>query len=333
MNLYRLFASPVRGARSVLFAAILCFAALVAPPARAQAGRCLRRIVYASVINRKGQIVEDADLGDLRGSYRGKPVRIVSYARDLHPRRVLVLLDASASMAQTRDFTFNVADELLDQLPQGTEVGAMIFAQHSTPVPVLTTDRQSVHEDLEAWRNDKRLNKDLKDATALLSAIERSLPAFGKPQVGDTIYVISDGDDNVSNLKWRALDETLLARGIRVFALRILWTGYPLEGIHTDLPDMVTSTGGSAVVVPLDYFRYMQSVYNPRLRDPSGKPSRLAQEIELQVRLTLNFGRIVIELPEPAKDPATWELRFAKPSKDFFLGYQHDLPPCLAPGK
>src|SRR2546428_12528825 len=66
--------------------------------ALAQETPCLRRTVMASV-TLAGQPVASVPTSSFKGEFRGKPVRILSATRDLGPRRIVVLLDASASMA------------------------------------------------------------------------------------------------------------------------------------------------------------------------------------------------------------------------------------------
>jgi len=72
------------------------------------------------------------DINDaaFEGSYRGKSVRINSVAIDQRPRRVLLLLDASASFTDKLDWAFDVADDMLEHIPLPTEIGLDVsFAQ------------------------------------------------------------------------------------------------------------------------------------------------------------------------------------------------------------
>lgn len=315
----------------LLGATLISLAASAAPLAHSQQNSCLQPTVYLSVIDRKGEVIEDVSPGQFAAFYRGKPARILSLAQDRGPRRVLILLDASGSMESTHTLDFDVADEVLDRLPPGTLVGAMVFAKQDTGVPVLTPDRDSVRKQLRALQDDKHLPKAIKKTTALLDTIQESLQAFGSPQEGDTLYVISDGEDNSSRLNWRKLDDQLLERGIRVFAMRIDWTGVSLSA-DDNLPDVITSTGGSAVVLPLDLVRYGELTYKQPLRDTTGKISRLALQIGVQVRIITDSQKMRLQLPEPARGKREWQLRFSDPklSKDLILIYQHTLPACPA---
>lgn len=297
-----------------------------------QEDACLRRTIELSLVNSKGQIINDLNPSEFAAIYRGKPVRILSIAQDHGPRRVVILLDASGSMTPVHQFAFDVADELLDQLPQGVQVMPIIFAKEEAATSTLTTDRQSVRQQLKTLRDDRRLPKSVKKGgTALLQAIEGALSSFPNPQDGDLIYVISDGDDNFSNVNWRKLDEQLLQHKTRVFATRIHWVSDIIGiGSNNDFADIITATGGSAIVLALDFKRYEQQTYKESLRDSLGKKSRTALEIDMQVRLMISLDKMEIELPEPAQSNHHLDLRLAAPSPDLFLVYQHTLSACPA---
>lgn len=319
--------------RPIIGFAVLVMGTLFGPSVlQSQEDTCLKRTIELSLVNSKGQVVKDSDPSMFAATYRGKSVRILSVAQDHGPRRVVILLDASGSMMPVHQFAFDVADELLDQLPQGVQVMAVIFAKEEAATSTFTTDRQSVRQQLKTLRDDRRLPKLVKKGgTALLQAIEGTLSSFPNPQDGDLIYVISDGDDNSSNLNWRKLDEQLLQRGIRLFAMRVQWVSSPISMESTNnLADIITSTGGSAIVLPLGFMRYEQGEYKQPLRTPTGEKSRMALQIDMQVRLMMSLNKLQIELPEPAQSKHHLDLRLAPPSNDLFLVYQHTLSACPA---
>jgi hypothetical protein len=301
--------------------------------ARPQQDECLQRAVVMNVITRDGQIATSLDPSQFLAFLRHKPVPVLEVMENRRPRRVLILLDASESMKPTHKFTFDVATELLTLLPPGTEVGFQVFAKTVVGSAAMGTDREAVRKQIEGLRDDRRLPTKIKGTTALLSTIQGSLASFGTPRVGDTLYVISDGDDNASNLNWHKLDEEIIQRGVRVFAMRIQWTaeGFEVEG-SDNLQDIVNSTGGSSVVVPLDVMRYEDATYDEPMRDSAGKPTQRALQLELQVRLIGNLKRVLIQLPEPTSKARDLELRFSEPKayKNLVLIYQHSVPPCLA---
>jgi hypothetical protein len=289
-----------------------------------------------NVITREGQIVTKLDGSQFVGYFRHKPLQILAITEDRRPRRVFILLDASGSMEPTHKFTFDLADELLSRLPPGTEVGFLVFAKAATGSLALTTDRETIRQQLQNLRDDQQLQKKLKGTTALLSAIHESLASFGNPQDGDALYIISDGRDNASNLDWHKLNEEVLQQRVRVFAMqpKLVEDGGPVpDEASNDLEDIVTSTGGLAIVLPLlGRVGHSRLSLSPPLRDPTGKPTEVATRLDLQVRLITSLSKIVVQLPEPPGKALGWELRFSEPkaSKDLILIYPHTLPPCLA---
>lgn len=299
-------------------------------PARAQDDTCVHPTIQFSLVNQLGHPLTDLSSSQFVATYRGKPVKILSVTPVPGPRRVLILIDASRSMESTHNVDFNIADELLDQLSAGTEIAVVAFAQETTATPGFTTDRETVRKELHVFRSDERLTKSLKNHTALFETINRSASIFGTPQPGDILYVISDGQDNASEIKWQSLDEDLLQRGVRLFAFRIEWTAsVPMLGLEDTFPKIISSTGGMAVVLPVDStYNENEQTYSPPLRDPHGKKLDLAVEIDMQTRLMLNLNKMQIELPEPPRGKRELELRLAKKSPDLFLVFQHTLASC-----
>jgi hypothetical protein len=302
-----------------------------ARPAR-QEPACREETSLINVITLDGRIATGVDPSQLTGLYHGKPVRIVSITADEHPRRVIILLDISGSMDSVHRFSFDIADEMLERLPSGTQVGYVVFAARTMASPVLTTDRQSIQEQLAVLRADRQLHKQIKNTTALLNAMEQALQALGKPQQGDAFYVISDGEDNAGDLHWEEVRNQIIKAGVRVFAMQIRWIGGGGPDVPDNLQNVVGSTGGFSIILPLDRRRYEEEDYIEPLRDPTGDPTRRALEVRLQAQLITRASKLTIELPEPARKFREWQLRLSPPtlSKRAVLVYQHILPPCTA---
>lgn len=291
---------------------------------------CLQQTVHVNVLTRDGRIVTGLAPSNFVASYRHRPVLIRSVAENREPRRVFILIDASASMRPVHDLSFNVAEELLSDLPPGTQFAFLVFAERAAGAPEFTTDRSALRTRLETLRNERHLQKRIRRMTALLSALQEGLASFGQPHEGDSFYVISDGDDNLSQINWRKLDLEMLHTSIRVFAMRVYWTGTPVSNGDDHLMDLVRSTGGYALVLPLPFDEYDDLVYDRPLTDSHGNPTRLAAEIGLQLRLIMHSMDMAVQLPRPPGKLSNWGLRLADPrnAKSLILTYQHVLPPC-----
>jgi VWA domain containing CoxE-like protein len=320
-----------RRAKLVLVATLLWLVAPAAVFGNAQQDACRQRSIQLRVIDRMSQIVTDLDPSHFAASCHGKPVRIVSITPNRAPRRVFVLLDASGSMEPVHKFTFDVAEELLNDLPAGTQVAAVAFATKAAGNWTFSTDRDALREQLEALRNERHLEKELKGYTALLSTMEQSLSAFGEPQDGDSLYVISDGEDNASTVSWQKFDAMAIQHRIRVFAMRVEWfggRGPTPEGLENHLQDIVASTGGASVVARVDRGKCWQQSCNEPLRDSTGKPTRRESELDLQARVMMSGSKMQIELPERAGKKRDWDLRFSDPKGG--EGPYSDLPARFA---
>src|SRR5947209_16303018 len=99
--------------------------------ALAQETPCLRRTVMASVLTLAGQPVASVPTSSFKGEFRGKPVRILSATRDLGPRRIVVLLDASGSMAGLTkgkwDLVLRAAGDVAAHAPPDSSVALIVF--------------------------------------------------------------------------------------------------------------------------------------------------------------------------------------------------------------
>ena len=305
-----------------------CVVLSISCPAFTQSRGCSEVTIQMSLFNRYGQVVRDLNPSDFVARYHGKPARITSVAQDSVPRRDLILIDVSGSMHSTRTFDFDVAEELLNQLPPGTQVAVMAFAKETTAQPAFSADRDSVRRQLQHFREDANLSKILERKSALVEAMERSLSSFGTAQPGDVLYVISDSLDQASEQDWHTLGEALLSRGIRVMAMRRRRVDLPPLEHETYLPSLADSTGGSAVDLPLDFRGYDEAEHKQPLRDSRGRNSQVAFDIDLQARLILDTETVHMQVPERKRRKNDVDLRLAKRSNDLFLVYQHALAPC-----
>lgn len=275
-------------------------------------------------------MVENVDASDLTGRYHGKPVRIVSLRQHPVVPRVLILLDTSGSMEAVRKFALSATEEVVAQLPQSTKVAVLTFAEKTEGTSIFTAD----HEALRNLLSGLEAQKD-KKMTALIDSMQRAVDAFGAAKEGDTIYVISDGADNASRLRWQKLQEELVDRGTRVFAILVRWRGpiATVEESDQHLSEIVNSTGGYGLILPLDRGRYEEADYDKPLSDSSGRLTALGQQLAFQVQAITYANQIVIQLPEPEGKKNRWQLRFANPKlwKNLSLVYQKALPPCNSP--
>jgi len=275
------------------------------------------------------------DINDaaFEGSYRGKSVRINSVAIDQRPRRVLLLLDASASFTDKLDWAFDVADDMLEHIPLPTEIGLASFAQTVETVVPPTTDRTTIRNEIESLRSTHAaLEKQGHGQTALRDAIRDAVKLLDSQQVGDVIFAITDGGDNKSKTEPRELIQILVTAGIRLFVVEVVDQGAQrirsrsvesMEDPNT-LYRIVKSTGGVAVI--------SNSVLELNSVDKHGKPTWGRSVLNSQYNQMLSFYRVNISLEEPVDRQRDWKLALSGSEKaaknHFILAYPHTVVPC-----
>ena len=90
--------------------------------------------------------------------------------------------------------------------------------------------------------------------TALFDSIDQALSLLGTPELGDAIYVVSDGGDNHSHVSFSKLKEKLVSHGVRVFVFPL-----PVEKFRTTseehygedrMEELAEFSGGYVIRVP-----------------------------------------------------------------------------------
>jgi len=321
----------------VLFVWLLCVL-----PVWAQENGCTRRWVPVNVVDRKGGIVSYLDSSAFQATVHHRAVKILAAVWDQQPRRVMILLDASASMSNPalQALALDGADQLVSQMPPKTQIGLAVFSETITQTTGLTTDRQALRDKLKDLTVRKYPCPKGKCRTALRDAIFESLSYFGTPQEGDVLYVISDGGENGSRRTQRVVDDAIFASGVRVFALGPAWPpewdrvglaprSLRLYGEEDDtwFLDLVEATGGVYVTPTRNND---QTLWRGRRIDDQGTLS--PQGLTQQLRQIIGYRNLRIELPDPIYKASTWELKVANTQalKGAEAIYPHILAPCSA---
>jgi hypothetical protein len=182
-------------------ALLLCFSLLATPAAlTAQSDVCTTRVFPVKVMTESGRIVWGLTTDNFELSGKHQHIKPTLVTPDATIGRLLLVLDASGSMVNSRDsweFYIRRAAALVQSLPSNMPVGFVAFGKTVEAQFPISTDRDALMTELENLSN--RHNKLPGQAgTALWDSLRNSLQLFGRIRVGDTIYVISDGVDNTS---------------------------------------------------------------------------------------------------------------------------------------
>jgi len=305
-----------------------------------QQDSCRQRTIPVSIFGVDGSPVPLLSSANLEGSYRKKPVAVTGAVINREPPRVVLLLDASASMHGPRsqhdlNFSVDLAEDLLSGMPSASEVGLGFFSEELEPIARPTSDRKTLIYQLEGLRSNPSSSR---GKTALWAAIFDSVKMFERPRLGDAIYVITDGGDNLSHITAKDVARTLGEASVRLFAFvfqreRDSAATSPEERTGPAIVhQVVDDTGGTIVGYEGDSFGVFTKSHDSAFVGKSGKPTRLGSLLGSQYRQLSSFYRVDIDLPETLDKPQKWELDltgFGKSERDkLVLRYPHMLVPC-----
>jgi hypothetical protein len=312
---------------------LLIFAVLIkAGPLQAQHDPCLRRVIPVSVSDKQGMIIPGLSASNFQANVKGKPVKMLSVDRDDRPVRVMIVLDRSGSMLRD-ELTWNgylaAAMSLVSHMPPRSVVGLTAFGDEILGSVPLTADAAGLREEISGLSSVPKILKKRGGGTALWDALVAAASSFDHPQPGDSLYALTDGDDDASRISRESAQRTLANKGIRLFAFSIRTSEDRGERrAIKNLQEMSRSTGGDVVLVSRRL-----TARSALLTDKSGNTTDEAGWLEFQFRQIYNFYRVEIELPLPMEKAEVWSLKLIGSNKQGIeLMYPPDMPACvLAP--
>ena len=171
--------------------------------------------------------------------------------------RVLILFDTSGSMEQ-KDTPFmhqrrvlplidSTLDGLVGELPQGSRVEYGLFNDNAVFSSEFTSDVKKLRQSLLEAKQQLKPRELRK--TALYDAIGAGLARFDRPQPGDSMIIVTDGEDNKSRLTAAKVQEEAARKGVRVFTILIEGNDFGYQGEGLVISDLAEHTGGSVHVV------------------------------------------------------------------------------------
>ena len=302
--------------------------------ALAQETPCLRRTVMASVML-AGQPVASVSTSSFKGEFRGKPVRILSATRDVGPRRIVVLIDASGSMVGLTkgkwDLVLRAASDVAAHAPPDSSVALLVFNDKVKQKVDFSAGPQAVLERIAQVREGRTPDRLPAGRTPLRDAVLEGLKLLEPATPGDVIYAITDGGDNASKSSPVAVEKALVSAGIRLFAFLV--EDYPglrrvpeAESVLNDFLQLVQATGGTTLGLSGTPWSDLQY--------PAKEKDRLAlkaatEGLYLQMA---QFYRLEVDLPEPVTKPRRWKLEMVNERgakmKEWQVAYQTTLLPC-----
>jgi hypothetical protein len=273
---------------------------------------CLQRSIPLTVVDNPSNAELQASL--LQVQSNGPKISTVSLSRSSITPRVVLLLDTSGSMGQEHHTGWGTgllaAAFALDILPQESLVALVTFDKEAHPSGF--TDRETIRKQLIILGHENTHGR-----TALYAAIDRASQLFGVPEFGDTIFVISDGDDNEDGISTNRVADEVLRLGIRVFAFIVRDRDSPTLSENQnpkDFADFVADVGG--------IWRWVR--ITPKWLAGSQAPvifNATREQLQSPYRLDLQMAA---PLFKPAK------LKIKSELKQIELSYPRRIEPCSA---
>lgn len=217
----------------------------------AAANDCPAATILLNAFDRDFNIQRDLRAEDIKVEVDRKQVAILSVSLDIHPRRIVVMVDSSGSMGASSQnggwgITLPAAGYAVDAVPASASSELVTFGEQLRRESTDFENRQTVGERVLALRKNGHPH----GHTSLFDSIHQVLIGSEELHFGDAIYLVTDGGDDESRTSLQNLEEELISRGVRVFVFLIL----PRE-FHTEeeqrgaehMDGLAESTGGIVV--------------------------------------------------------------------------------------
>ncbi|MCU1269986.1 MAG: VWFA-related Acidobacterial domain protein [Acidobacteriaceae bacterium] len=195
-------------------------ALLLSPlPGCAQGLQDQTRSIAVNVLDSHGSAIRDLTKENFRVRVNGKPAEVLSAEYSLAPRRIVVLLDTSGSMAGNRNNTkWQIAREALTDViattPKSVPIALLAFSDRINSTFGFEQGRAAI---VDWLRQGPSQRERLKGRTALFDATVAAIKLLQPPQPGDSIYAITDGGDDASTVSVRDTERTMVLSGVRFF--------------------------------------------------------------------------------------------------------------------
>ena len=215
--------------------------------------------ILANVIDRNGRPVRDLTKDQFQIKVDGRPVGHLEATYGVAPRRIVVLLDMSASMSgEIATNKFEIAREaikdLLEDPPDDVSIALVTFSNQVHDVFDFSQSRNSMARWLEEG-SGKQGSPQVHGRTALFDAMQTAGKLFVPPCPGDALYLISDAGDNSSHVRPEEVRELLVRSQIRLFVFLLADPiPFPDEETGKDaVEEIARATGGFVFGVPSYY--------------------------------------------------------------------------------
>jgi DNA-binding transcriptional ArsR family regulator len=307
---------------------------LLVAGASAQESACLHRTLLLNVEDAKGIPIQVLHPADVQAKLREGPIKILSIVPDDRRHRIVILLDASGSMAAKWGRVLAPASALAETKLPNTDLALLIFGSRVYEQVGFSEGQTAIAERLRHLGTDtKDAEKLVRGKTALYDSLLAGLQILGTPTSADILYLVSDGGDNASRAQFGEVSRRLSSSGVRLFVSLVVGDLEEITGVGyrsptpeeskgpVDMRELVRKTGGE-IIVP----------FTSRLNVKSKEMEQISAALSIFHQSMIQSYRMEVELPVPLTKERNWELKPADQNKERWKGarivYPQELERC-----
>jgi len=180
-----------------------------------QQSDCEKQAIVVNARDKQGQFVPSLQASDFRAKFGGQEVNIASLSHGASTPRVVILLDKSGSInselkRKTEKF---IGVELIHSLPDTAQFALVAFGSRVLETLEFGHSRAEILSAI-----DRLTSSPGEGVTALNDALVYSTDLLGPAQVGDSVVVLSDGQDNRSKTSLATVRQAYWSKGIRLIS-------------------------------------------------------------------------------------------------------------------
>lgn len=294
--------------------------------ASSQESSCLRRVLPLTATDPQGTVIEGLRATDFEANYGGGQVNILSIRPDDRPHRIVILLDASGSMAPNWRGAVALASRFAESHLPNLKTALVVFRAKVEETVDFHQGQNAVAERLRQIQPMTPKQSSTAN-TALYDALLFGLQLLETPTSADSLYLISDGGENASHAQVEEVTHRLTSSGVR------LYVSFVVSNLHFRnrtreevagpeiISDLVRKTGG-VINVP----------FGPDVPTKPEAIDLVVQKAGGPYREMFQNYRMELELPAPLKRPKGWKLNpsgaIAARLKKAAISYPTELASC-----
>jgi hypothetical protein len=220
--------------------------------------------------------------------------------KPMEKNRVLILLDVTDRKDSDINRLINGVANAAKQAPEGMPIAFGIFADKPLFTPAFFRDAQQ-----RGFNIDKVMGQadSVGKYRALYDALHEGLALFGEHQPGDTIFLISDGENGKSKRSYLDLEKELATKGTRLLTATRLPQGGPLPlsriGVEMALGKLGLMTGGGGVpLTTLDSLDWISKGYLLGINMPASMDKPKPWKLKIRDSAKVPPGKPTLTYPQ-----------------------------------